>query len=108
MNERRYAWAGFAAITAAALILPVIALGVTVDVVSHKHAKVGSVLLLPYLVIGVFQTCCALYAFGRFKTFLNERLDFHQTDLLLDAVCNVLLGLILLRPGQAVVQPEFV
>ena len=86
MEERRYAVPGWTAIAAAALTLPMVVLGLILEIAARKNPGLAGVLLLPYILVAVAQTICGLYALGRLKTFLNERHGFHDVDGLIVAI----------------------
>lgn len=81
MNQFRVP--GYTAIVAAALTLPMIVLGITLDILARKNPSVAGAILIPYLLVAIAQILCGLYAFGRFKTYLNQRHDFHDVDTLI-------------------------
>jgi hypothetical protein len=80
MEQRRYTVPGWTAIAAAALTLPMLVLGLILDIAARKSPGIASVVLLPYLFVASAQAICGLYALGRLKTFLNERHAFHDVD----------------------------
>lgn len=86
MNENRYVTPGYFAIIAAALTLPMVVLGLILDILARKNQGMAAPFLLPYLLVLGAQTVCGLYALGRLKTFLNERHGFHDVDGLIVAI----------------------
>ena len=86
MEERRYVTPGWMAIIAASLTLPMIALGLILDILARKNSGAAGAFLFPYLFVAVAQAVCGLYAFGRLKTLLNERHGFHEVDGLIVAI----------------------
>jgi hypothetical protein len=86
MEDRRYVTPGFMAIIAAGLTLPMIVLGLILDIAARKNPGFATAILLPYLLVVGAQAICGLYAFGRLKTYLNERHGFHEVDGLIVAI----------------------
>ena len=86
MSERRYVVPGWMAIAAAVLTPPMIVVGIILDVVLRKNPAVAVGLLVPYIAIAAVQAFLALYAFGSFKTLLNQRHGFHEVDTLIVAI----------------------
>lgn len=86
MDENRFVTPGYFAIIAAALTLPMVVLGVILDILTRKNQGMAIPFLLPYLLVMGAQTVCGLYALGRLKTFLNERHGFHDVDGLIVAI----------------------
>jgi hypothetical protein len=86
MSETRYAVPGWMAIAAAALTPPLIVVGIILDIVVRKNPTAAAALLVPYVLIALSQTFLAVYAFGSFKTLLNQRHGFHEVDGLIVAI----------------------
>jgi len=86
MKNKRFTTPAWMAITAAALTLPMIVLGIILDVLARRNPDFAATLLMPYLLVVVVQTFCALFALARFKTLLNERHGFHEVDGLIVAI----------------------
>jgi hypothetical protein len=86
MEERQYVVPGWAAIAAAALTLPMVVLGVILEIAARRNAELAGVILLPYILVALAQTVCGLYALGRLRTLLNERHGFHDVDGLITAI----------------------
>jgi len=86
MDDKRYVTPGFMAIIAAALTLPMIVLGIILDIAARRNPGFAAGLLLPYLLVCGAQAVCGLYAFGRLKSYLNERHSFHDVDGLIVAI----------------------
>ncbi len=85
MNDNKFATAGWLAIAGAILILPVIPCAILIDVLYEKgvfSAPFAGVFLL----ISVAQSLMVIYAFYRFKGYLNEQHRFHGTDLLITII----------------------
>ena len=105
MEERQYQLPGWTAIIAAALTLPMIVLGIILEIAARKNPGLAGTILLPYIVVALLQTLCGLYALGRLKTLLNERHGFHDVDGLIVAliICGCVLTLAGLSARIAVV-----
>lgn len=99
MEERQYQLPGWTAIIAAALTLPMIVLGIILEVAARKNPGLAGAILLPYVVVALLQTLCGLYALGRLKTLLNERHGFHDVDGLIVAL--IISGCVLTLAGLA-------
>jgi len=82
MNENKYATPGWLAVAGAILILPILPCGIILDIMFRK-----GVLSMPFatmfLFFSVAQSVLVIYAFYRFKSYLNELHEFHKTDLLI-------------------------
>jgi hypothetical protein len=89
MSNNHYSFAGYIAIIAAVLMVPMLVLGIATDVAVRGKPDIAVALLLPYVVAAVSQLFCSLFAFGRLKTFLNEKFEFHETDGLIIAIIIV-------------------
>ena len=86
MNEKSYQLPGWAAVTAAVLTLPMIVVGLIIEVSMHTRPAVAASLLVPDVALIVASLTCGLYALGRFKSFLNECFEFHEVDGLIVAI----------------------
>jgi len=95
MEERQYQLPGWTAIIAAALTLPMLVLGIILEIAARKNPGLAEAILLPYIVVALLQTLCGLYALGRLKSLLNERHGFHDVDGLIVAliICGGVLTL---------------
>lgn len=76
MDNSKYKLPGYLAIVSGILILPVIIITFLYDLpATHNPA------ILPYIIVfTIIQAFCGLYAFYRFRDFLNEYYDFHNID----------------------------
>lgn len=85
-NTNKYKLAGYLAFATSVLLIPV-----TVITIMHDIPATYNPALLPFLIVfTVIMLCCGIYAFYRFKNFLNEYYDFHDID-------KLVLPIILLR-----------
>jgi hypothetical protein len=83
MSSNRFATAGWLAIAGAIMILPLMATGVIMDIVFQKTGYMNPLFSGLYLSFYVVQVVFVLYAFYRFKIYLNEMLQFRKTDILI-------------------------
>jgi hypothetical protein len=83
MNTNRYATAGWLAIAGGIMTLPLMATGLIMDIAFQKSAYMNPVFATLYLGFYVVQVVFVLYAFYRFKIYLNRELSFRKTDLLI-------------------------
>ena len=83
MEKSTYTLAGWLAIAAAVLALPLLFLGVMVDVLTRKGGEMLPVFLLLFACLNVAQVGMQVYAFARFRHLLNERFGFHAVDTLI-------------------------
>ena len=83
MSMNRFAIAGWLAIAGAIMTLPLMATGLIMDIAFQKSAYMNPVFATLYLAFYVLQVAFVLYAFYRFKVFLNEELAFRKTDALI-------------------------
>ncbi|MCK5564141.1 MAG: hypothetical protein KAJ07_02750 [Planctomycetes bacterium] len=75
-NKNIYKFAGYCAITSAVLYIPVCVVSIAYEIPSTSTP-----VLLPFIFIfSVVQAACSLYAFKRFRDYLNENYDFHAID----------------------------
>lgn len=93
MANSSYSLAGWFALAAAVLTLPMLAASIATDVVARKAPELAPVLLLAYITLTLLQTICGLYALVRFRSLLNEQFDFHRVDSL---VTVIVIGVVLL------------
>jgi hypothetical protein len=96
MTERQYSLAGWLALAAAVLTIPMLAAGIATDVIARKAPELAPLVLLAYISLAVLQTFCGLYALWRFRTLLNERYDFHRVDALVTVIVVGVIVLMLL------------
>lgn len=82
MNENKFSTAGWLAIAGAILILPVLPCAIIVDVMYEK-GLFNAPFAGAFLLLSVTQSLLVIYAFYRFKAYLNELHEFHRTDLLI-------------------------
>ena len=76
LENSKYKLAGYLAIATAVLLIPV-----TVITIMHDIPATYNPALLPFIIVfTVIMLFCGLYAFYRFKDFLNEYYDFHDID----------------------------
>jgi hypothetical protein len=88
MNDTKneFVLAGWLAIAAAVLVLPSFVLSIATEVAKHRAPELVPVLLIPYFVITIAYTICAIYAVLRFRVLLNTRHGFHAIDGLITAI----------------------
>lgn len=88
MNDTKneFALAGWLAIAAAVLVLPSFVLSIATEVARHRAPELAFALLIPYFVITIAYTICAIYAVLRFRALLNTRHGFHAIDGLITAI----------------------
>lgn len=83
MRDNRFAPAGWMAIAGAILTLPLMGTGFALDIVSKRIGAVHPLFPILYVGFGMLQAALVIYAFYRFKVFLNERQQFYRTDALI-------------------------
>jgi hypothetical protein len=83
MTDNEFAPAGWMAIAGAILTLPLMGMGFILDIVVHKAPSIHPVFPMLYIGLGITQAAFVLFAFYRFKVYLNERHSFHATDVLI-------------------------
>jgi hypothetical protein len=83
MSDNEFAPAGWMAIAGAILTLPLMGMGIVLDIVSKKVSMIHPLFPILYVGLGIVQAVMVLYAFYRFKNYLNERHQFHRTDALI-------------------------
>lgn len=92
-HKNEYSMAGWLAIAAAVLTLPMFGLGFAVEIIGARAPHVAPMLLLPYFAITICHSAFSIYAFLRFRTLLNRRHSFHDVDALMTAI---VIGVILM------------
>lgn len=85
MNQNKFSTAGWLAIAGAILILPVLPGAIIVDVM-HQKGVLNAPFAGLFLTLSVAQSLMVIYAFYRFKAYLNELHEFHGTDLLITVI----------------------
>jgi hypothetical protein len=93
VNDGEYNVAGWLAIAAAVLTLPMFGFGLAMDIASHRVPKVALLLLVPYAIVSLAQMGFGLFAFARFRNFLNKRHGFHEVDAL---ILTIIIGVIVI------------
>jgi hypothetical protein len=83
MSDNEFASAGWMAIAGAILTLPLMGMGIVLDVISKKVSTIHPLFPILYVGLGIAQAGLVIYAFYRFKSYLNERHQFHRTDALI-------------------------
>ncbi len=83
MNENKFAVAGWMAIAGAIMTLPLMGLGILLDIVSKTRPGFHPVFPILYVGLGILQATLVIYAFYRFKVYLNECHQFYRTDVLM-------------------------
>jgi hypothetical protein len=94
MDESTYTLAGWLAIGAAVLALPLMVLGFMVDVATRRGADLLPVFLLLFASVTVIHTAMQVYAFSRLRHLLNERFGFHAVDTLIIAIIATTIALV--------------
>ena len=94
MKKSTYTLAGWLAIGAAVLALPLMILGVLVDVATRKGGDMLPVFLLLFAGVTVAHTTMLVYAFTRLRHLLNERFGFHAVDTLIIAIIVLTIALV--------------
>jgi hypothetical protein len=94
MKDGTYTLAGWLAIAAAVLALPLLFLGVMVDVLARRGAEMLPVFLALFACVNVVQAAMQVYAFARFRHLLNERFGFHAVDTLIITIIVLLITLV--------------
>jgi hypothetical protein len=94
MDKSTYTLAGWLAIAAAVLALPLLLLAIVVDVGAREGTELLPVLLTLYAGLTVAQTGMHLYAFYRLRHLLNERFGFHAVDTLIVAMIVLMLAMV--------------
>ncbi len=83
MSDNEFARAGWMAIAGAIMTLPLMGMGLVLDIVSKKLHGLHPLFPILYVGLGIAQAALIIYAFYRFKVYLNERHEFHRTDILI-------------------------
>ena len=83
MSDNQFAPAGWMAIAGAIMTLPLLGLGFILDIVSQKVSTMHPLFPILYVGLGIAQAALIIYAFYRFKVYLNEHHEFHRTDILI-------------------------
>ena len=94
MEKSNYTLAGWLAIGAAVLALPILFLGVMVDVLTRKGAEMVPVFLLLLACVNLAQLAMHVYAFLRLRHLLNERFGFHAVDTLIIAIVAMTIAIV--------------
>jgi hypothetical protein len=94
MEKSTYTLAGWLAIAAAVLALPLLFLAIVVDVGARRGTEMLPALLTLYAGLTVAQTGMHLYAFYRLRHLLNERFGFHAVDTLIVAMIVLMLAMV--------------
>jgi len=88
MNENKFANAGWLAVAGAILVLPVLPGGIVLDIMFEKGVFSASLSTM-FLLFSVTQAALVIFAFYRFKAFLNEVFEFNKTDFLILAIVGL-------------------
>lgn len=83
MSDNEFAPAGWMAIAGAILTLPLMGMGIVLDILSKKVSMIHPLFPILYVGLGIAQAGLVIYAFYRFKNYLNERHQFYRTDVLI-------------------------
>ena len=94
MEKSTYTLAGWFAIGAAVLSLPLLFLGIMVDVLTRKGDEMLPVFLLLFAGVNVAQMTMQIYAFSRLRHLLNERFGFHAVDTLIIVIIAMSIALV--------------
>ena len=94
MDKNTYTLAGWLAIGAAVLALPLLFLGIMVDVATRKGSELVPVFLLLFACVNVSHMTMQVYAFSRLRHLLNERFGFHAVDTLIIAIIVMTIALV--------------
>lgn len=109
LEKNEYSMAGWLAIAAAVLTLPMFGLGFVVEIVGKKAPGVAMMVLLPYIVITLCDTAFSIYAFITIAAAACFALVITAPlGMIIDAVGNVVLALLFLKPEVDEPEPEFV
>jgi hypothetical protein len=85
MNEKRFITAGWLAVSGAVLVLPVLLCGIVIDIMFQKGNQ-SIPFAAVFLLVSLSQSALVIFAFYRFKAYLNELHNFHKTDFLMIAI----------------------
>lgn len=95
MKEKStYTLAGWLAIGAAVLALPLIFLGIMVDVATRRGSEMVPAFLLLFACVNVAHLTMLVYAFARLRHLLNERFGFHAVDTLIVAIIVINIAIV--------------
>ena len=94
MDKNTYTLAGWLAIGAAVLALPLMFLGIMVDVATRKGSELVPVFLLLFACVNVVHVTMLVYAFARLRHLLNERFGFHAVDTLIVAIIVINIAIV--------------
>ena len=95
MEEKStYTLAGWLAIGAAVLALPLIFLGIMVDVATRRGSEMVPAFLLLFACVNVAHLAMLVYAFARLRHLLNERFGFHAVDTLIVAIIVINIAIV--------------
>ena len=94
MEKSTYTLAGWLAIGAAVLALPMMFLSFMVDVLTRKGAEMVPVFLMLLAGVAVTQAAMEVYAFARLRHLLNERFGFHAVDALIIAIIVMTIAMV--------------
>jgi hypothetical protein len=83
MSDNEFAPAGWMSIAGAILTLPLMTTGFVLDIVSNKVSATHPLFPVLYVGFSLVQIAFLVYAFYRFKVYLNELHGFHRTDMLI-------------------------
>lgn len=84
--DNPYMMAGWLAIASAALLLPAMVLSIFTDIIFQRSHVLPVGLAMIYFLVTVAQALCSLYALYRFRDYINEHFDFHETDGLITCI----------------------
>ncbi len=93
MEKNRFSTAGWLAIAGAIMVLPLMVSALILDIVYQKTSYMNPFIATLFLGFNVTQIAFVLFAFYRFKAYLNEVLQFRKTDLL---ILIIIAGMIVL------------
>ena len=94
MDKNTYTLAGWLAIGAAVLALPLMFLGIMVDVATRKGSELVPVFLLLFACVNVVHVTMLVYAFARLRHLLNERFGFHVVDTLIVGIIVINIAIV--------------
>jgi len=103
MDEHsEYTVAGWLAIAAAIITIPMLVAGIALEIVARAAPALTPILMLVYTIVVLCHTGFSVYAFLRFRTMLNTRHRFHDVDALVTAiVIGVILLTLFMIPAKA-------
>ena len=85
MTEKKFITAGWLAISGAILVLPVLVWGIVLDIMAQKE-NLSIPFAALFLLVSLSQSVMVIFAFYRFKDYLNELHNFHKADFLMIAI----------------------